>query len=38
MARTPGLLHRTDWSDLPKIVAAALVIGGSVSLVLKVFV
>jgi len=38
MARTSSLLRRTDWSDLPKIIAAALAIGGSVSLILKVIV
>jgi len=38
VTRTPSLLNRTDWSDLPKIVAAALAIGGGVSLLLRAFV
>jgi hypothetical protein len=35
MKHSPSLLHRTDWRDLPKILAAALAIGGACSLVLK---
>ena len=38
MKNYPNLLHRTDWSDLPKILAAALAIGGACSLVLKALV
>ncbi len=38
MKHSPSLLHRTDWSDLPKILAAALAIGGACSLVLKALV
>jgi hypothetical protein len=38
MTRTPSLLHRTDWSDLPKVLAAALAIGGACSLLLKALI
>ncbi len=38
MKHYPSLLHRTDWSDLPKILSAALAIGGAFSLVLRVLV
>ncbi len=38
MIRNPSLLQQTDWSDLPRIIAAALAVGGTVSLVLRALV
>ena len=37
MTRNPSLLQRTDWSDLPRIIAAGLAVGGTVALVLRAF-
>jgi hypothetical protein len=38
MARHQSLFERTDWSDLPKIIAASLAVGLACSLVLTLLV